>query len=251
MERWLARWLSSLQPQARKRFDRAFGLFAATTIAILLVVFVVLMVQLVSIWVTGWQGAHGHYPTGHLTYAVPEKWDTTTLTNLKSSDVWWGVFDDRVTVISPSYSACYGEDACAANPPHGARVDLESAPGHSLPTIEAWYQNWAVATVGRFGADTILPLADYAHTSLGGQGALCAANQAGSQMLPPHPPPSPHFDTVFSGYTPSYLDQAVVMCFALWQGRVYYMEVTVELHTASRDTDLRDAARLIESLRFS
>ena len=137
MERWLARWHSSLQPEARKRFDRAFGLIVASTLVILLVVFVVLMVQLVSILVTGWQGAHGHYPTGHLTYTVPEKWDTTTLTNLKSSEVWWGVFDDQVTVISPSYSACFTEDQCAKRPPNVARVALESAPGHSLPTIEA------------------------------------------------------------------------------------------------------------------
>jgi hypothetical protein len=41
------------------------------------------------------------------------------------------------------------------------------------------------------------------------------------------------------------------MCFALWQGRAYYMEVTVKLHTASQALDMRDAARLIESLRFT
>ena len=41
------------------------------------------------------------------------------------------------------------------------------------------------------------------------------------------------------------------MCFALWQGRAYYLEVTMELHTASQDIDLRDASRLIESLRFT
>jgi hypothetical protein len=66
-----------------------------------------------------------------------------------------------------------------------------------------------------------------------------------------NPPASPDFDTTFAGYKPPYVGEAVVMCFALWQGRVYYMEVTVNLHTASQDTDLRNAARLIESLRFT
>jgi hypothetical protein len=44
------------------------------------------------IWVTSWQGAHGRYPTGHLTYAVPNGWDTTNFTGLnpKNTDVWWG-----------------------------------------------------------------------------------------------------------------------------------------------------------------
>jgi hypothetical protein len=41
------------------------------------------------------------------------------------------------------------------------------------------------------------------------------------------------------------------MCFALWQGRTYFLEVTVDLHTASQHSDLRDAARMVESLRFT
>jgi hypothetical protein len=251
MQRLLTRWLSS--QQARTRLDRGFALFAKITLVILLVAFVVDMVLLVSIWVTDWQGAHGHYPTGHLAYSVPERWDTTTLTGLNPSGphVWWSVFDDQVTAISPSYSACFTAAQCTKTPPSGARVALESAPGHSLPTIEAWYQNWADATDRRFGSGTVLPLADYTRVPLGGQAALCAANQEGSQMLPPHPPPSPHFATTFPGYTPPYISQAVVMCFALWQGRVYYVEVTVELHTATRDVDLHAAAHLIESLHFT
>lgn len=244
-------WLSRLR--TRKRFERIFLLFLSITLVILLVALVVDLVLLVPIWVTDWRGAHGHYPTGHLTYTVPERWDATTLTGIKHSspDVWWSVFDDQVTAVSPSYSACFTEEQCAKSPPDGARVALESASGRSLPTIEAWYQAWAGAIARSLGSGVVLPLADYARVSLGGQTALCAANQVGSQMLPPHPPPSPHFDTTFAGYTPPYIGQAVVMCFALWQGRAYYLEVTVELHTASQNSDLRDASRLIESLRFT
>lgn len=233
------------------RFNRAVTLFVSIIVVILLVALGVDSVQLVSIWVTDWRGAHGHYPTGHLTYTVPEQWDTTTLTDLKSSDVWWGAFDDQVAVTSPSYSACFTEDQCAKRPPDGARVALESASGHGLPTIEAWYQNWAEVTDSSLGSGTVLPLTDYTRVPLGGQTARCAANQAGSQLVPPHPPLSPHFDTTFAGYTPPYSGEAVVMCFALWQDRAYYLEVTVELHTASQDSDLRDASRLIASLRFT
>jgi hypothetical protein len=216
----------------------------AIAFVIVLVAFVASLVQLVPIWVTGWQGAHGHYPTGRLTYTVPDKWDTSTLTDIKYPDptVWWSVFDDQVATWSPSYSW---------TPPDGARVALESGSSHGFTSIEAWYQNWAAVTDGSLGSGTVLPLADYTRVSLGGQPALCAASQEGSQMLPPHPPTSPHFDTVFAGYTPPYVGEAVVMCFALWHGQTYYLEVTVELHTASQNSDLRDAARMIESLRFT
>lgn len=242
MGRVLTRWRSS--PQVRKRLERGFGIFVVVLLVVLLVVIVVLSVQLVSIWVTDWQGTHGHYPTGHLTYTVPEHWDTSTLTDLNfpNPTVWWDVFDDQVAAISPSYSW---------TPPDGGRVALESGPSHGFPTIEAWYQNWAEVTDRSLGSGTVLPLADYTRAPLGGQTALCAASQEGSRMLPPHPPSSPHFDTTFAGYTPPYVGQAVVMCFALWQGRIYYLEVTVELHTASQDTDLRDTARMIESLHFT
>ena len=246
----LTQWLSWLR--TGNRFKRAVTLLVSITVMILLVALVVDSVQLVSIWVTDWRGAHGYYPTGHLTYTVPERWDTTTLTDLKhsSTDVWWSAFDDQVTAVSPSYSACFTQEQCAKRPPDGARVALESASGRSLPTIAAWYQAWAEATARRFGSGAVLPLADYTHVPLGGQTALCAANQAGSQMLPPHPHPSPHFDATFPGYA-AYGGAAVVMCFALWQDRAYYVEITVELHTASQDSDLRDASRLIESLRFT
>ncbi|HLJ82122.1 MAG TPA: hypothetical protein VKT52_11580 [Ktedonobacterales bacterium] len=247
----LTRWLSQLR--TGNRFNRAATLLVSIILVSLLVALVVDSVQLVSIRVTDWRGAHGHYPTGHLTYTVPERWDTTTLTDLNpaSTDVWWAVFDDQVTAVSPSYSACFTDEQCAKSPPDGARIALESASGRSLPTIEAWYQALAEATARRFGPGILLPLADYTRVPLGGQTALCAASQAGSQMLPLHPPPSPHFDTTFAGYTPPYVGQAVVMCFALWQNRAYYLEVTVDLHTASQDNDLRDASRLIESLRFT
>jgi hypothetical protein len=247
----LARWFAS--EKARKRWNLGFTVFVALTVVILLVAFVVVTTKLVPIWVTDWQGVHGNYPTGHLTYVVPDKWDTTTLTGLKSpgDEVWWSVFDDQVTTVSPTYSACFDATECAKNPPVGARVALESAAGHGQTTIEGWYQNWAEVTAHSLGPDVVLPLADYTRVSLGGQTALCAANQEGSQMLPPHAPPSRHFATVFAGYTPSYVGQAVVMCFALWQGRVYHMEVTVELRTATQNSDLRDAARMIESLRFT
>ena len=250
MGRALARWFSS--EKARKRLSLGFTVFVAITVVILLVAFVVNAFQLVGIWVTGWQGGHGYYPTGHLTYTVPDTWDTTTLTGLNASgdDVWWSVFDDHITAVSPTYTACFDETECAKNPPAGARIALESAAGHGQTTTGGWYQSWAEATAHRIGPDAVLPLADYTRVSLGGQTALCAANQEGSQMLPPHVPTSPHFDTVFAGYTPPYVGQAVVMCFALWQGRVYYMEVTVELRTAAQNSDLRDAARMVESLRF-
>lgn len=242
MMRMLTQRLSS--QKASKRIDRGVALIIAVTIVIILVVIVIGLIQLVPIWVTDWQGAHGHYPTGRLTYSVPDDWNTSTLTGLSFPDpnVWWSVFDDEVATWSPSYSW---------TTPDGARVALDSAPSRGFPTIEAWYQNWAEATDSSLGSGTVLPLVDYTHAPLGGQTALCAASQEGSQLLPPHPPPSPHFDTTFVGYTPPYIGQAVVMCFTLWQGRAYYMEVTVELHTASQDSDLRNAAHMIESLRFT
>jgi hypothetical protein len=208
-------------------------------------------VQLVSLWVTSWQGAHGRYPTDRLTYVVPNGWDTTTLTGLgiKNPGVWWDVFDDQVTATSPTYAACY-TPPCAVGTDRGARVDLESAAGHGASTIEGWYQAWAVATARHFGPDVVLPLTDYTRVPLGGQTALCAANQAGSQMLPPYPPPSPHFDATFPGYSPSHSDTAAVMCFALWQGRAYYVEVTVQLHTATQAADARNANSMLNSLRF-
>lgn len=253
MKRLLMRWLFS--PQAQKRFNRGFGLFVAITCAILLVAFVVLSVQLVSTWVTDWQGAHGHYPTGHLTYTVPKHWDTVTLTDVQYSDpkVWWSVFPDTVTLTSPTYADCFTDAQCATRPPTGARVDLESGADNGSPTIEAWYQSWATTTDSQLGPTTVLPLSDYTPASLGGQHALCATSQEGSQLLPPHVPPSPHFDATFAGYMGSpYVGQAVVMCFALWHGRAYYVEVAVQLHhTTTEDSDLRAAASIIESLHFT
>lgn len=253
MKRLLTRWLSS--QQARTRLNRGLALFVATTMVILLVVCIVLSVQLVTIWVTDWQGAHGHYPTGHLTYTVPKGWDTITLTDVQypAPQVWWSVFPDTVTLTSPTYADCFTDAQCATTPPTGARVDLESGTDNGSPTIEAWYQHWAAVTDSKLGPTTVLPLAEYTAVSLGGQHAICATSYEGSQLLPPHVPPSPHFDATFAGYMGSpYVGQAVVMCFALWQGRAYYVEVAVQLHhTDTKDRDLRDAVQLIESLRFT
>jgi hypothetical protein len=239
------------QLRALARTNRPSALAAAISISILLLTLVVVAVPLVPTWVTSWQGAHGRYPTGHLTYAVPNGWDTTTLTGLSITNpgVWWDVFDDQVTAISPTYAACY-TPPCAAGTDLGARVWLKSAAGRSQPTVEAWYQTWANATALRLGPDVVLPLADYTRVPLGGQAALCAANQAASELLPPYPLPSPHFDATFAGYSPSYSGTAAVMCFALWQSRAYYVEVTVQLHTASQVADLRGATDMLNSLRF-
>lgn len=246
-------WIRT-QRQIWNRFDlrSRVKLVAILYIAVLLPIMVVGTVQFVPIWVAAWQGAHGHYPSGHLTYTVPDRWDVTTLTNLNpsGSEVWWSAFDDTVTIVSPTYDACYTTSSCGKHLPNGARVDLESSAGRGQPTIEAWYQIWVQATIRRFGPDAILPLADFTHVFLGGETALCATNQAGSLLLPPHPSPSTHFDTTFPGYV-AYGGAAVLMCFALWQGRAYYVEVTVQLHTTSQDTDLRDATLMIESLRFT
>jgi hypothetical protein len=75
---------------------RGTALFSALGAVIWLVAFLVLTIQSVPRWVTDWQGAYGHYPTGHLTYTVLETWDTSTLTHLNpsSNTVWWDVFDD-------------------------------------------------------------------------------------------------------------------------------------------------------------
>lgn len=69
-------------------------------------------------------------------------------------------------------------------------------------------------------------------------------------MLPPHPAPSPDFDATFAGYTPPYVGQAVVMCFMMWQGRIYYLEATVYLKTTSQDADIQGVTQLIGSLHF-
>jgi hypothetical protein len=253
MTRMLTQRLSS--QQARNHLSRGLALFVAIIIIILVVVLVVLSIQLVSIWVTDWQGGHGHYPTGHLTYTVPTQWDTVTLTDVQypAPQVWWSVFPDRVTLTSPTYADCFTDQQCATQPPTGARVDLESGADNGRPTIEAWYQHWATVTDSKLGPTTVLPLSDYTAVLLGRQHAICAASQDGSQLLPPHVPPSPHFDATFAGYMGSpYVGQAVVMCFALWHGRAYYVEVAVQLHhTATKARDLRDAAQLIESLRFT
>jgi hypothetical protein len=93
-------------------------------------------VQHVPLWATSWQGAHGHYPTGHLTYTVPNGWDTTTLTGLsiKNPGVWWDVFDDQVSATSPTYAACF-TPPCAAGSDLGAIVYLQSAPGQASPPL--------------------------------------------------------------------------------------------------------------------
>ncbi len=251
MARRLIQWLSSQQRQ--KGYQRGLVLILVITLVICLAVFVASMVQLVPILVTRWQGAHGHYPTGNLTYTVPKQWDTVTLTGLKDPDLnrWWGVFDDRVTAVSPSYAECYSEDGCAPTVPNGARIDLESAPGEAYPTLETWYQHWAEIADSYYGLGTVLPLADYTAVPLGGQTALCASNQEGSQQVPPHPPAGPHFNATFPGYSPPFGNKAVVMCFMLWHGRIYHVEAAVVLHTPTQDSDLQGAASMIESLRFT
>lgn len=223
--------------------------------AMLVVGGIAALVSYVPTWVADWQAAHGRYPSGHLTYTVPTQWDTVTLTGVQypKPQVWWSVFPDTVTLISPTYADCFTDQQCATTPPTGARVDLESGPGDGRSTIEVWYQNWATTTDSQLGPTTVLPLSDYTAVSLGGQHAICATSQEGSQLLPPHVPPSPHFDATFAGYMGSpYVGQAVVMCFALWHGRAYYVEVAVQLHhTTTEDSDLRDAASIIESLHFT
>lgn len=250
MERLLRRW--STTERAQKRLNRAAGIFIALIFVSIALTLVVLSVQLVSIWVTDWRGAHGHYPTGHLTYTVPQKWKVTTLTGLNASksDVWWSAFDDTVTLVSPSETECFSDTTCAEHPPTGARVDLMSANSRGFPTTEAWYRAWAAATTQRLGSHVILPLAEYTRVALAGQTALCATSQAGGQMLPPHPAPSPDFDATFAGYTPPYVGQAVVMCFMMWQGRIYYLEATVYLKTTSQDADIQGVTQLIGSLHF-
>lgn len=224
------------------------ALYVAAFVGLVVVSFVTLT-HLMPVWVADWQGAHGSYPTGHLTYTVPERWNTTTLRGLGSvgTGAWWGAFDDRVTATSPTYIDCFSK-TCSASDDAGARVDLESGAYSGHPTLDAWYQTWANTVAQQYGSTRlVLPLADYTHMPIGGQPALCAANRAGSEMLPPYPPAGPDVDTVYPGYS----GQAWVLCFALWQGRAYAVEGSVQLHTASQEIDLPALAQLLESLRFT
>jgi hypothetical protein len=240
-----------LTPRERK----LLAIYLVSVSALVLVAVIAALVSNVPTWLTDWQAAHGRYPTGHLTYTVPTQWTATTLTGLQypPPHVGLSAFEDQVALESPTYSLCFTDAQCATQPPTGAGVTLESAPGGGRSTIEAWYQNWATATNAYLGPTTALPLSDYTAVSLGGQHTICATSQEGSQLLPPYVPPSPHFDATFAGYVGSpYVGQAVVMCFALWHGRVYYVEATVQLHhTATKDRDLRAAAQLIESVHFT
>jgi hypothetical protein len=249
MARRLTQWLSSKQKQ--KWYQRGLVLILLISLGACLVLFIASLVQLAPILVTDWQGAHGHYPTGHLTYTVPEQWKTNTFTGLRvpNSTRWWDVFEDEVTAISPSYAECFSEDGCAPTVPNGARIDLESAPGEAYPTLEAWYQHWAEITDRYYGLGTVLPLADYTAVPLGGQTALCASNQEGSQLIPPYPPAGPHFNATFPGYSPPFGNKAVIMCFMLWHGRIYHVETAVVLHTPTQDSDLQGAVNMIDSLR--
>jgi hypothetical protein len=243
--------MNDAQPRRLTQRERkVLAILLVGVSAICLVGGIVSLISLAPSSLSNWLAAHGRYPTGHLTYSVPGQWDTVTLTGLTYQDpnVWWSVFTDRVTLTSSTESECYTDAQCAKASWTGARVNLESAAGAGLATIKAWYQDWAAATTRHYASSLlVLPLSDYWPATMGGQPAICATNQEGSQFLSPHVPPSPDFDTTFLGYT----GPAVVMCFTLWQGRTYCIQAAFVPHTTTQDRDVVDTNTLIGSLHFT